>query len=117
MEPHHPPEDVRQRLHQLIEDLPAPVLLALLALLETLVLAPPSSPSRRCGEPQPSPQRFAAQAPEDGRRAASASAPAYSTDFCHPVHGNIAMQSMGMLPPSPEDCCHPVHGNVATLGA
>ena len=32
---------------------------------------------------------------------------AYSTDFCHPVHGNVAMQSMGMLPPSPEDFCHP----------
>ena len=34
---------------------------------------------------------------------------AYSTDFCHPVHGNVATQSMGMLPPSPR--------NVATLGA
>ena len=42
---------------------------------------------------------------------------AYSTDFCHPVHGNVAMQSMGMLPPSPGDFCHPVHGNIATLGA
>jgi hypothetical protein len=42
---------------------------------------------------------------------------AYSTDFCHPVHGIVAMQSMGMLPPSPEDCCHPIHGIVATLGA
>jgi hypothetical protein len=42
---------------------------------------------------------------------------AYSTDFCHPVHGNVATQSMGMLPPSPEDFCHLFHGNVATLGA
>src|SRR5262244_3958029 len=45
---------------------------------------------------------------------------AYSTDFCHPVQRNVATQSMGMLPPSPEDFCHPVHGmlppwSVATL--
>jgi hypothetical protein len=35
---------------------------------------------------------------------------AYSTDFYHPVHGKVAMQSMGRLPPSPED-----FGLLATL--
>lgn len=39
--------------------------------------------------------------------------PAYSTDFCHPVHGNVATQSMGMLPSSPRHDCHP--RSVATL--
>src|SRR5262245_50215820 len=41
-------------------------------------------------------------------------ASAYSTDFCHPVHGNVATQSMGMLPRNPWECCHPVHRISAT---
>ena len=35
---------------------------------------------------------------------------AYSTDFCHSVHENVATQSRGFLPLSPEDFCHSVHG-------
>src|SRR6266516_588429 len=42
---------------------------------------------------------------------------AYSTDFCHPVHGNVAIQSRGFLPPSPRECCHPVYSMAGTLGA
>src|SRR5438445_6156831 len=39
---------------------------------------------------------------------------AYSTDSCHPIHGKVATQSTGSLPPSPRETCHSVHGKVAT---
>src|SRR5262249_1333154 len=39
---------------------------------------------------------------------------AYSTDVCHPIHGKVATQSTGSLPPNPRERCHPVHGNAAT---
>src|SRR5262250_770540 len=39
---------------------------------------------------------------------------AYSTDVCHPVHGKVATQSTGSLPPNPHDSCHPVHVKAAT---
>src|SRR5215475_5383931 len=39
---------------------------------------------------------------------------AYSTDVCHPVHGKVATQSTGSLPPTPHDSCHPVHVKAAT---
>jgi hypothetical protein len=40
--------------------------------------------------------------------------PAYSTDVCHPIHGKVATQSTGSLPPSPRERCHVDHGKVAT---
>src|SRR5262245_47027480 len=39
---------------------------------------------------------------------------AYSTDSCHPIHGKVATQSPGSLPPSPRETCHSVPGKVAT---
>src|SRR5437773_3748695 len=39
---------------------------------------------------------------------------AYSTDSCHPIHGKVATQSTGSLPPSPRETCHSIHGKVAT---
>src|SRR2546422_464979 len=39
---------------------------------------------------------------------------AYSTDVCHSIHGKIATQSTGSLPPNPEESCHPAHVNPAT---
>jgi hypothetical protein len=39
---------------------------------------------------------------------------AHSTDFCHPVHGKVATQSMGRLPPSPREACHVDHRKVVT---
>src|SRR5215510_5407352 len=40
--------------------------------------------------------------------------PEYSTYSCHPIHGKVATQSTGSLPPSPRETCHSVHGKVAT---
>src|SRR2546425_6426291 len=39
---------------------------------------------------------------------------AYSTDFCHPIHGKVATESTGRLPLIPSEACHVDHGKVAT---
>src|SRR5262245_56983914 len=49
-----------------------------------------------------------------GQKAFERRGGAYSTDSCHPIHGKVATQSTGSLPPSPRETCHSVHGKVAT---
>ena len=60
------------------------------------------------------PQPESVQEPTAPYAPASSHYRAYSTDVCHPVHGKVATQSTGSLPPNPHDSCHPVHVKAAT---